>query len=1130
MKEEGNSAKSKRKNSSRRRRPATPQSPNSSSQTEESSAYFHNNHALNSGVSHRRVHSAISNSASQSYDEHSRWVNTGNLYNNNHLHGNDHKPLRRARRWFLRWQQQHHHHHQLPHSQSQQNHHSNANISGIQKTKKCSSKMYAKLILQGLLICFFIYTLAIYSLTSTAPNKNDRPDDEQDNNTNFNNQPRGHNAPRTHSEEISIHIGPNQSSKIISPDLGLKEKEKASEMSLQIQLLKDEADKIKNKRALHRQNRSRPLASSFHENTDFHSFHLNSVNDYNFENTQSSSPENLCGEIAKSTSLKHMNNDQEEEESSNPFPEQYALNKNSVVLISGILNPLGFHLAMALHHQCGVNRIIGMDPMLPNTVLYRMDLMKKLAILTNQINSLYQPVYVSLHGISPRRKSSKDPPEVDIVSKFNNPTHVVHLGGMEGTYSRDKVLGSGGGSSITYGTNRPMLELRESYISMEQILTSIKKAEKSKRPHLTYASTLNWGADTFGGAVQLGGELLASAYRKNFGVHSIGVRLGNIYGPWCSKKGSEFYKAMDRLVRGEMYSFSSSKKEKVVQWTYVQDAIDVVIAGMQYQPYGELDAILSSNGIERSTAQFLDEAEEILRGNEVSSEVNSKIEERRENELRIPPPTPMQKSLAKTLAWHLDDVLPFGPREKSTSDFIQAHEHSFETGNDFLNRIGQLKCSPGDSSCLYGLPTLPCASECVKERSSCSPSIFDDILTVSKKVTEGCDVVLYTSFLELANDEVLALETVSPSKQIKLNERVCNIALLSKYHYRVDELLSTKKNKKGTDHYNKYNGSFVEAGWNLIWVDDKKEVISQPELFLIKLSPGKLFSSSVKYAMFIDPRFQVTPRIDDVLFLVSAMHRKASPIRRAYLTDPNGERVKVYLPEEEEKRAVFLASPIKTPKVGSKPTKLSMHEATKFLKVEHGIEADSSDPKSLTQQREFYNRLPSYLDREDVRSFFEPRHKFEMNRWIRTSWIMHDMKRDEGKDLRCEWYQEHTLWGNELDQLSFAYIIAKKDLERKIGNRELDDHDKESIPPPEPWEGAILDTNDWIPVLGTKNGVRPYIEIIENNVPEEDATHDIVDIAKDENNVNIFVRIMSDHIMVAERDDWLKKRKLKKGK
>ena len=1095
------SPKTQQHKSTARRRSATQASLFSMSQgADDNSSYYKNN---TSGVSHRRT---VTNAAShpQEGHAHTRRVNSYGSHSHGPGHGHPHhRPkMKSSQRWFSRIVSSRSP--TLPHSQPSSSQHATATTT-TNKPKNMSFKLGRRFMFQTMLLILFLYVISIIYF---APVSLLRPVDDHVMPTDMSSlkplSPEA--APSssttstsslTHSSENNHHNTPLHSKTNAYFDTTETTTATAtvtSALTRKLEQMQQEAMELSKTRAQSRQSKTRPPpptlpspsipVSSTSSQTDtkslqLHTFQLNSAYNPPLQKPIPTIPDDLCGIVAKTSAAKYMESDQNNP-LHNPFPNQHNLNKNSVVLITGILNPLGFHLAMELHDQCGVNRVIGMDPMLPNTILYRLDLMRKLAILTKRIPSLYQPIYVSHVGVSPKSKTETTRKEVDIVSKFK-PTHIVHLGAMEGAYSDAISVGGAGGSGSAYGSGRPMLEFREAFISMEQILSSIQNMEHGKRPHFTYASSKHWGEPIFAGATKLGEELIASTYRKLHGVHSVAIRLGNLYGPWCSKRGTDFYNRMDHLVRGHSDLLPLLEEEKK-EWTYVKDAIDVIIAAMQYRPVGTSDVALTANGYKESMTGLISQAENILQGNEVSNQSQIQHESNHSNLITLSAPTSIKRGLTQTLAWHLDNTLPFGSalNEHNTAPLLS--KRSLETGNDFLNRSSQSICAPDDRICLYGMPTFPCASECASDKSTCTPSIFDDVLEVSKRITNDCDVVLYTSFLDLERDEKLCLETVVQSKQLQPNEKVCNVAFVSKYHYRVQEIISKKKNGKAGEEFEKrfkkQNGNIVEVGWNLIWVDDK-DPISHAEQFLLKLSPGKFFSSAVRYAMYVDPSLQVTPRTDDVLFLAEAMHRRAAPERKATLTNPQKEKIKVRLPAETEKEAVFLAPTIKFPKGVPRPSKVSVNTATKIFKEEIGIDPDSTDPKSLIQQREFYGRVTSYLDRHDIRPISEPKYGFEMNVWIRSMWLIHDIRQEVGRQLRCEWYEEHLLWENNLDQLSFAYIIGKKELERRIGRNEMDDEDKKLLAPLEPWEEAVLDTKDWIPLLNADNGIRPHIETID---------------------------------------------------
>jgi hypothetical protein len=166
------------------------------------------------------------------------------------------------------------------------------------------------------------------------------------------------------------------------------------------------------------------------------------------------------------------------------------------------------------------------------------------------------------------------------------------------------------------------------------------------------------------------------------------------------------------------------------------------------------------------------------------------------------------------------------------------------------------------------------------------------------------------------------------------------------------------------------------------------------------------------------------------------------------------KKVKLRLPAEPPRRAAILFAPLRFPniddpsikKYGSGNRKLSTYDAAKFMRYEVGYQYREKESASNRRQREYYERIPSYINKNtELRSSYEPWYRYSMRHWVRTRWVLHDFHLEEARQLRCDWYQEHLQWGNDLDQLSFANVMAIRELRRRISHNEPDDHIKSFI-------------------------------------------------------------------------------------
>jgi len=503
------------------------------------------------------------------------------------------------------------------------------------------------------------------------------------------------------------------------------------------------------------------------------------------------------------------------------------------------------------------------------------------------------------------------------------------------------------------------------------------------------------------------------------------------------------------------------------------------------------------------------------------------------NVLNWSPATPLSVGLAKTLAWHLDDAFPYGDKLGSV-----------ETGDHFRARVGLETCGPHNLLCHVGRKFMPCLSEC-STRDKCIPSIFDGVATLMQESTEGCDIVLYTQSLGYNVQDLKLKATYKEDAEVM----VCNFAFVPEVSRLVDAVIKKVPDSqlksfgvKKTNNEDELtrrkmqalNGRLLYKGWILIWVKDAHKPLSNHDMAMMKMAPGKLFSKGARHSVFVDENFPVSPNHDDVLFLVSQTHRPPLPDRNAYRRMENGKNLKYRLAAEPERRAAIVMSPLKYKKVPNTglPGKISVYQATKYMQVEIGINPETRETNSLKKQREFYERVPTFVNRLDFRSNQEGWYKYEFQNWIRTRWIVHDMHLEEARQIRCDWYQEHIQWDNNLDQLSFFHVMTSREIERRIAFQEPDDH----VVPfyvDHPEYLHLTDAQEWLALESEENRVAhanqpaKTFTIVANHMveqdekgPEDGMIHNVKLTSSKNRSVPLFVRIVSERVMLKARQVW----------
>jgi nucleoside-diphosphate-sugar epimerase len=728
--------------------------------------------------------------------------------------------------------------------------------------------------------------------------------------------------------------------------------------------------------------------------------------------------------------------------------------------------------------------------------------------------------------------------------------------------------------------------LRSGMLSMEQILSSIAAAPSNDRPHLIYASSAAPAAasattNTFAAAADTSpryhaphsgdhvmhnwarriDEVLADFYYQQHGVYSVGMRLPNsVYGPWGHPE-SDLFQLFDQTARAVASPQTTATINAVLDTAiesdisnldllHADDIVDGVIAAMQYRPEDSKPALfeLGSSGrvsmrqLQDSVQQILDPdgSEIILTLRDARGAEHTANRETLKRLLGWAPRVSLREGITRTIAWHLDRIHPYGPPYRSYFNATMLPQ--IETGDMVLKRHSLPTCAPGDLVCHSGRPFLPCASEC-SNRDQCIPTAFDGLLPMVQELTEECDVVLYThNFDKGATDLSLQSEFVEEGSPL-----VCNFAFINSDSVLVDNVVEkvpdSELGKLGFEltpedanrpddvrsrKHDRLNGRLLYRGWILIWTNDTPDVLTTSEKFLLKLSPGRLFHKDVQAAVFIDQEFGVSPRADDIQFLVHEMHRR--PWSSRVVKRKTRPKAKFMLPPEPQRRAVVLMSELKYQDSAeaerlSPDERITTYEATRFMRFSNGEEPLGKEPPAIKLQREFYDRLRTSINPDHARGPGEPLHKFEMSHWVRSRWVAHDMSHEESRLLRCEWYQEHVLWEADLDPLSFAYVMEKLELERKLAFVEPDEVVQKQLSEKTEMKKLLSDTFEWHALKTEQNKLySPYTEMQVlpydmDYTEERELAAPIADQLETLDTL-LFVRIISDRIMAYARKSW----------
>ena len=410
----------------------------------------------------------------------------------------------------------------------------------------------------------------------------------------------------------------------------------------------------------------------------------------------------------------------------------------------------------------------------------------------------------------------------------------------------------------------------------------------------------------------------------------------------------------------------------------------------------------------------------------------------------------LEEGLAQTLTWHRDRTFPYG-RDPNFEESFEARSieskigkslaisrrrasvssgssssgvNNQETETEEKKEEGnEGECSPLDRECLRGTLVFPCASECRRDEW-CTPSAWDDIAILSTRVTTGCDAVLYTVLLDESTEQIPSataaalsadsLPFVGAGLPEDIGERTqarCNIAFVSDKSPLVEMLKSEGEEYVDIDGNGSGSGSgagslppLLRHGfWTVLpvstsssssWLHAFGGTFSLE--YLPKISPGRFFGSSVRFAVYGAP----TVLVNNLPNLLKRMEDGPLP------------------PQSIRSRSSSSGG------AGSSSTALLISSKRSTCDpAQRGSPCSSTYTRPPTNdgiQSNAYNMIRMALRGEMLGGGLES--------LLDSSLLVHSLREDESRLFRCDVYGEVSQWGASSDERSFEFVISVHDL------------------------------------------------------------------------------------------------------
>lgn len=572
------------------------------------------------------------------------------------------------------------------------------------------------------------------------------------------------------------------------------------------------------------------------------------------------------------------------EESHQQMMKHVVLDENSVVLITGAAGFIGSELAMALHRTYTPKKLICIDSMdagfgtassstksEPDLALFEFKRQRVFHMLQTVDPTKMFFYRVDIRPSIPDYFESSEVPVLhNIFEEHGDITHVIHLADhihradenpMQMIIPRVKGQEKAGFQEAILEELLLQRELRnETQLSIQYVYASSgavynhykshhEKPDFPNPPPFSESKPLTTPS-TASGAQKLIDEMLAQAYYDAHGIASIGLRLFNIYGPWGLPR-SPIFEMAEYAVSSQGHDPAMAIKDgfdDIADWVYIDDAVDAIMSAMQL-PVRQAIAVNVGTGTGTSVRtiadmmrQFVPHGKAITKTNipQVEPHTISFADTTRSKQvLGFQPQVTLEDGLKKLLAWHYDRTFPYA-----------------NSGDD-KSSVASTECDIYDTECLKGTPIFPCASECANP-NHCKPSLYDDVIQLTRAITAKCSTVMYTVAL---GDNVTQLSSIHvrvSTQSVAYIEDAggshCNIAFVSEaspLYQRHDMIVADDISMHGF--------------WSLIPVAITKYSIQKVQLLslLPKLSPGRFFADTVEKAIYCDPDiiFDSLPRL-----------------------------------------------------------------------------------------------------------------------------------------------------------------------------------------------------------------------------------------------------------------------------
>jgi len=279
--------------------------------------------------------------------------------------------------------------------------------------------------------------------------------------------------------------------------------------------------------------------------------------------------------------------------------------------------------------------------------------------------------------------------------------------------------------------------------------------------------------------------------------------------------------------------------------------------------------------------------------------------------------------------------------------------------------------------------------------------------------------------------ELMDLDKQStPSQRKGWENFFCKVAFVSASSKLAEKVYASEL--KGTIPMNEWNGKGKAGHWTIVALHGSQYTSPEYVRSLAKFTPTNLFSATVEKAMYVNHR-KVILSTDQAMGVMRhmEMNSRNSPKKQTITDEETHEKRDIYLQPQPHRHSVFFTNKYSF----ADDFDYNARNLARFVMSNNGI----AETKDIRNQVQFYEhtshltrtnmlRSPNYQELLSGDNFF-PYY------FLRSTWLVHGLKSEEGRHLRCEMYEEHALWGNAgMEDFSMGHVLAKRRVKMQLGS------------------------------------------------------------------------------------------------